>query len=197
MCYAIARIEGVNIEFRPCPFCGGMPEWVEVPGEDYIMRCSDCHASTPKARMTVEGAAADWNAQNIANDNYTITMDRKIDDYLQSGIKNVFFDEYSPWEDYPSCENGFLCSAAVIVTDKMIIRVDPEWHFMVYDELCRYEQGGVGKAIAEENEEVHFEKSQWEQGNLVTLRFRCENKVVIVSADERSECMAVREISLD
>ena len=68
MSHAIKKILGVSIDLQPCPFCENPPEWVIVPGDDYIMRCSSCHASTKVARWTPEEAAADWNSNEIEND---------------------------------------------------------------------------------------------------------------------------------
>ena len=55
----LKKAKMMDTVFSPCPFCSGLPEWVVVAGGDFVVRCFNCRASTPKARLTPEEAAAD------------------------------------------------------------------------------------------------------------------------------------------
>ena len=189
--HVIKTIEGIRIELLKCPFCGSDPEWVVVPGEDFIMRCSSCHASTAKAQMSPERAAADWNAGNIADDHFTIPDDTPIDDYLSKGIKKVFFSEYSIWDKYPDIENGFLCSEMVIVTEEMILCVDPHESILLYDEISGYNPDYYHKPPENEDEPIHFVRSELRNGFIRSLVLRCGEKEYVIRADKENECMAV------
>ncbi|MBQ8502732.1 MAG: Lar family restriction alleviation protein [Clostridia bacterium] len=193
MSHAIKKIRGVNVEFNPCPFCGGRPEWVDVPGSDYIMRCSSCHASTKVARWTPKEAATDWNNHEIVDDNFNITEDEKIDVYLADGIKKVLFSEYSNIEPFPTTEGGFLCSAMVILTDKILLHIEPEGAHLLYDEICSYGHNYYIKPIAEANTKIQFIKSQWRKESLRSLVFICGNKTITISANAKHQCLIVNE----
>ena len=193
MSHIIKKIRGVSIEFRPCPFCQSSPELVVVPGDDFIMRCSSCHASTKMARWTPEEAATDWNLNEIEDDHFTITEDTKIDEYLKHGIKKVLFSEYSNIEPFPICNGGFLCSSAVIITEKLIIHIEPEKTHLLYDEVCGYGHDYYTKPIAEEGKQVHFKKSKWRKDSLLSVSFCCEDKVITISPSVEYDCLIVSE----
>ncbi len=189
-----SKLEGAAISFEPCPFCGGKPEWVTVPGEDFIMRCSQCHASTRRARMEPETAAADWNRGEINDDHFSITSDTKIDDYLIPGIKKVLFSGY--WfDEFPAIGNGFLCSEAVIVTDDRILFVDPCRNRLLYDELGGYSPEEYCKPITDIAESIRFKRSSWNGKDLTAIEFQCGETTVVISADEENQCMAVTMVS--
>ena len=123
-----------NIDgFQPCPFCGGSPELLQIEGEDFIMRCSDCHASTQKARMGHEEAIADWNAGEIIDDHYAITMDRKIDEYLRKGVKGLWMSEYSIWEPFPVVDNDHLFSWLYVFAEDIVLLVDNSHEILQYE----------------------------------------------------------------
>ena len=90
----ILRNQKVNMEIKPCPFCGGKAEFVLIPGDDIIMRCSSCHASTEKCFWAPEHAAKAWNKRRIIDDHFSVTEDTKIEEFLLTGIKKVLFSEY-------------------------------------------------------------------------------------------------------
>ena len=189
--HVFKSIEGIHIEFLKCPFCGSDPEWVEVPGEDFIMRCSSCHASTAKARMGPEQAAADWNAGNIADDHFTITEDTPIEDYLSKGIKKVFFSEYSNRDRYPSTKNGFLCSNMVIATEETTLWVNPDGSSLTYEEISRYNPGHYNKSLGNEGEPIRFVRSEWRNGFVISLICQCGDKEYVIRADEDEQCRSV------
>ena len=189
--HAFKSIEGIHIESQKCPFCGSDPEWVIVPGEDFIVRCSSCHASIPKARMGPELAAEDWNAGNIVDDHFTIPEDTPIDDYLSKGINKVFFSEYSNFDKYPDIENGFLCSDMVIDTEDRILFVDPNGSILLYDEITGYNPSVFQKPLGNEGEPIRFVRSEWRDGLVRSLVLRCGEKEYVVRADQEYECMAV------
>ena len=193
MSHAIKKIRGVSIDLQPCPFCENPPEWVIVPGHDYIMRCSSCHASTKVARWTPEEAAADWNSNEIENDHFTITEDTKIDDYLKQGIKKVLFSEYSIIEPFPVTDGGFLCSSAVIVADKTKIHIEPEKTHLLYDEIIGYGHDYYIKPITEDCNKISFVKSKWRKDNLLSVSFCCDGKTTTISSCAKYDCLIVRE----
>ena len=193
MSHVVKVIEDVDIALNKCPFCGGYPEWVEVEGYDYIMRCSCCHASTRVARFTAEEAAHDWNSLDIDDDNYTIAEDTPIDEYFKQHIKKVLFSKYSVWEPFPSVNGGFLCSEAVVVTDKTIIGIDTECSVLLYDELSGYGYDYYTKSVTDTDEEIHFVKSEWKDRKLLSVLFKCKDKTVKISACAEDECMMVTE----
>ena len=193
MSHAIKKIRGVSIELQPCPFCGKQPEWVIVPGEDFIMRCSACYASTKIARWTPEEAAIDWNSGEIEDDCFTITEDTKIDEYLKQGIKKVLFSEYSIIESFPVTGGGFLCSSAVIVADKTTIRIEPEKTHLLYDEICGYGHDYYIKPITEDCNKISFVKSKWRKDNLLSVSFCCDGKTTTISSCAKYDCLIVRE----
>jgi len=190
---AFSKIEGLKIDLCPCPFCGGSAEWVVVPGEDYVMRCSGCRASTQKARWTPEEAAADWNAHAIVNDNFTITADTKIDEYLGSGIQKVFFSEYLNIDQYPLFEDGFLCSEAVIITEKTMLVIEPAETLLLYDEIGDYGHDCYKRPIAPEGTDIRFFRSKWRKKNLLSLEFQCGQKLIKIAANAEYDCMIVHE----
>ena len=191
MSYAFSKIVGLKMELCPCPFCGGTPEWVVIPGEDYIMRCSKCHASTPKARQVPEEAAADWNAHDIFDVNFTITSDTKIDRYFQYGVKKVLFSNSSDYECFPTMESGFLCRSAVIVTDKIILGIEPEKSHLLYDELSGYSSSYYKNSIVPEETEIKFFRSKWRKRNLLSLEFNCGDTQIVIASEAKKGCMIV------
>ena len=193
MSRAFKEFDDIKIEWRPCPFCGNLPEWVLVPGDDYIVRCSVCHASTKKARWTPEEAAADWNIQEIENDHFAITEDIKIDEYLLPGIKKILFSEYSNVEDFPCVENGFLCSSAVIVAENITLAIETEGNHLLYDEISGYGYDYYSRPIADTGTEIQFVKSMWRNNRLRSLTFLCGNKTVTISTSAKEDCMVVSE----
>ncbi len=193
MSHAIKKIRGVSIDLQPCPFCENPPEWVIVPGDDYIMRCSSCHASTKVARWTPEEAAADWNSNEIEKDHFTITEDTKIDEYLRQGIKKVLFSEYSNIDSFPIVDDGFLCSSAVIVSDKTTIHIEPEKTHLLYDEICGYGHDYYIKPITEDCNKISFVKSKWRKDNLLSVSFCCDGKTTTISSCAKYDCLIVRE----
>lgn len=192
MHHAFKKIEGVTVKLLPCPFCSGEPEWVVVPGDDYIIRCSDCHASTKKARMTPEDAANKWNAGRIEDTHYSIIEDRKIDEYLTNGVKNVLFSGYI-FDEFPPIAGGFLCSNAVILTDKMILHLDPNGDYLLYDELGRYSETSYIRPIAPDGTKIQFRNSIYCDDLLTSLSFLCGDKTVTLTASADEECMIVYE----
>ena len=193
MKHVVKKICGINIGFQPCPFCGNRPEWVEVDGNDFIMRCSACHASTTVARWTPEEAAADWNANKIEDDHYTITEDTKIDEYLKPGIKKVLFSEYSNRCSFPSLEDGFFCGEAVIVTDEIKLCIDTANRFLIYDEISEYGNDYYIRPMAHEGAEIMFAESKWENEHLISLSFCCNGRTITISASAECAGMIVRE----
>lgn len=193
MSHAIKNIRGVSIDLQPCPFCENLPEWVVVPGEDFIMRCSSCHASTKVARWTPEEAATDWNSNEIEDDHFTITEDTKIDEYLKQGIKQVLFSEYSNIELFPIADGGFLCSSAVIITSNIIIGIEPKKTHLLYDELCGYGKSYYIKPMTEEGNEIIFKESKWRKDSLLSVSFCSKGKTITISACAEYECMIVCE----
>jgi len=193
MSHAIKNIRGFSIDLQPCPFCENLPEWVVVPGEDFIMRCSSCHASTKVARWTPEEAATDWNSNEIEDDHFTITEDTKIDEYLKQGIKQVLFSEYSNIELFPIADGGFLCSSAVIITSNIIIGIEPQKTHLLYDELCGYGKSYYIKPMTEEGNEIIFKESKWIKDSLLSVSFCSEGKTITISACAEYECMIVCE----
>ncbi|MBQ9939844.1 MAG: Lar family restriction alleviation protein [Oscillospiraceae bacterium] len=189
-------MEEYYIELKPCPFCGNEPEWIGVPGDDYIMRCSVCHASTTTARMDPDEAAEDWNNRLIEDNNFTITRDIKIDEYLINGIKKVVLDEYSIFDSFPETENGFLCSDAVIVTDKIMLSIEVDDGALWYDEIARYNPEAYVKSIAEKDVEIVFEESSWQGDSLKSITFLCGKRKITLAADDEEECIEVREEEL-
>ena len=193
MSRVIKKIPGETYDFRPCPFCGGFPEWVTVPGEDFIMRCSVCHASTQKAYWTPQHAVRAWNAGRIENDHFTITEDTRIEDFLSCKIEKILFSEYSNIELFPEEEGGFLCSGAVIVTDKMILLLEPEKSLLLYEEIIGYGEIYHTKPFFENKGEIRFVKAEWQEDRLLSLVFACADKTVTISACAEKDCMLVQE----
>lgn len=191
MSYNFSKIVGLKIELCPCPFCGGTAEWVEVPGEDFVMRCSKCHASTPEAQQTPEAAAADWNAYNVFDGNFTITSDTKIDRYLECGVKKVLFSDSSGYEEFPTVENGFLCRSAVIVTDKIILRIEPEKAHLLYDELSGYGSDYYKNSVAPDGTEIKFFRSKWRKRNLLSIEFNCGDTQISIASEAKEGRMIV------
>ena len=126
-------------------------------------------------------------------DNFNITEDIKIDDYLKQGIKKVLFSKYSYIEPFPIVDDGFLCSSAVIITDKITLSIEPEKAHLLYDEICRYGHDYYTKPIAEEGKKIGFRKSKWRKDNLLSLSFCCEGKAITISASAEYDCLIVCE----
>ena len=203
MLYAIKKIPGINIAFRPCPFCGNSPEWVLEPGDEFVMRCSSCHASTRMAHWNPEEAAAEWNANEIDDDHFDITEDVKIDEYLKHGIKDVLFSEDSDigsfMEPFPMTDDGFLCRSAVIVKDDMMIEIQSGLTFqsgkrcLRYKDDCSYLNTYYTRSIAEEGKGICFKESKWKEDNLFSVSFWCEGKTITISASAEYNCLIVCE----
>jgi len=193
MGHVVKKIEGTEPNLMPCPFCGGTPGWIAVPGDDSIMRCAVCHASTRKARMSPEAAAADWNALEIEDSNCTVADDIRIEEYLKGGIKKILFSEYSNVNPYPTTDGGFLCSEAVIETEDRILQLEPEGTFLFYDESGSYNPVIYRKLISAEGETVQFRKCRWKDGDLLSVDFSCGERTVTVSASDEYDCLIVRE----
>ena len=187
--FCFSEVEGISISFEPCPFCGGTPEWVLVPGDDFIMRCSRCHASTRKAEMEPEAAAQDWNRGEICDDHFSILSDKMIDEYLHS-IKKVLFSGYW-YDEFPSFDEGFLCSDAVIETDDMILEIGIVGEHLVYDTLGGYSSDMYCRSIADTNVEISFKSSSWCGCFLTSITFQCGDTTAVVSADKENQCMVV------
>ena len=187
--FTFTEIEGLIFSFEPCPFCGGKPEWVVVPGEDYIMRCIQCHSATKRARMKPEEAVRDWNRGEIEEGNLTITSDKRIDEYLH-GIRKVLFSGYLP-NEFPAVPGGFLCSEAMIVTDEMNLGVEPDGHFLLYDKWEGFSPDLYEMPIADDGVEINFKSSSWDGKYLTAVRFQCEDTTVTLSANEEEQCMLV------
>ena len=185
----LLNFENTGFVFEPCPFCVGKPEWILVPGDDYIMRCSHCHASTRKARMEPETAVRDWNRGEIDDDHFSITSDKKIDEYIHD-IKKVLFSGY--WSDeFPSVNGGFLCSNAVIVADDIILSIETDEGCLKYDELTGYNPDLYCKPITATTEEIRFISSSWSGNNLTAIVFQCGDVTITVSAGKEKQCMMV------
>lgn len=193
MGHVIKKIQGETYAFRPCPFCGGFPEWVVIPGEDFIMRCTVCHASTQKAYWTPAHAVRAWNAGRIEDDHYAVTEDTRIEDLLSCKIEKILFSEYSNIEAFPEEEGGFLCSEAVIVTDKMLLLLEPEKAHLLYDELSGYGTTYFTKPISEDKGEIRLVEAEWQKDRILSLVFACADKTVTISACAEKDCMLVRE----
>ena len=197
MLYAIKKIPGINIEFRPCPFCGNSPEWVLEQGNEFIMRCSSCHASTRVAYWTPEEAAAEWNANEIDDDHFDIMEDVKIDEYLKHGIKDVLFSEDSdigPFTElFPMTDDGFLCRSAVIVKDDMMIEIQSGHGCLRYQDSYSYSNAYYTRTIAEKGKEICFKESNWREDDLLSVSFGCEGKTITISASAEYNCLIVRE----
>ncbi len=185
--FTFTEIEDLVFSFEPCPFCGGKPEWVVVPGEDYVMRCSQCHAATKKARMKPEEEARDWNRGEIVDDHFSITSDKRIDEYLHE-IKEVRLSGYLP-NEFPPVKGGFLCSEAVIESDGIILFIDPVEDWLHYDEINWYSPTAYNMSIADAHKKIEFISSSWDGKYLTALRFQCGDTMVTLSADEEEQCM--------
>lgn len=197
MSQAFSKIRRIKIDLSLCPFCSGTAEWVQIPGEDYIMRCSKCHASTTKARWTPEEAAADWNAHDIVDDHYTITADTKIDRFLKPGVQKVLLCEYSSFDEFPQCEEGFLCGEAVIITDEVTLVIEPKGAHLLYDELSEYNPEHYRKNIAPNDSEIKFARSKWRKRNLLSLEFKCGDSRITIASKADYRCMIVRTMQIN
>lgn len=182
---------GNDDRIAACPYCSGTPELVQVPGEDYILRCSKCHASTREARMGHLEAIDDWNAGDIVDDHYSITMDTRIDDYLAKGIKDVLLSEHSPWEKFPQTASGFLFSEAVIVTPEIILGLNNAGSFIEYDDYSWFNPELYDTSLAKEDEQIRFVKSEWVDDRLYSIEFLCGSRWVVISANAAEQCMQV------
>ena len=172
----------------PCPYCNGIPDLLMIEGEDFILRCRDCHAATRLARMDQEEAVADWNAGDILDDHYSITMDRRIDEYLGAGIQAVWATEYDQFWPFPEIRDGFLFSEAVIVTNACVLWLTHT------KEVLEYEEIGIGsyescRPIAKQGEPIRFLKSKWSGDKLLSLDFLCGKEHIILSANVAEQCM--------
>lgn len=68
----------LNVELKPCPFCGGKPEFKHkkrkvvltfgnksgYPTEERYIRCSKCHART-RSVGKIDNAVNLWNLGNV------------------------------------------------------------------------------------------------------------------------------------
>ena len=71
----VLRNVKVDTDIKPCPFCGGKAEFVLIQGDDIIIRCSSCHASTEKCFWRYKHAVRAWNKRRIVNDHFSVTED--------------------------------------------------------------------------------------------------------------------------
>jgi len=183
--------EAYGIGRKPCPFCGSKPEWIRVPGDDYIMRCSNCHASTTRARMNPDEAAADWNDRRIEDNNYTVISDIKIDEYLKTGIKKIIFTEYSIFDSFPETDDGFLCSEAFIITDKINLCIETYGDELCYDVIHGHSEIGA-RILSAKDADIIFRESRWQGDTLRSLAFVFGGKQFTVAASAEEECMTVK-----
>ena len=177
----------------PCPFCGGTPEWVEVPGEDFILRCSDCHASTKIAQMDYLEAIKDWNSGDIEDDHFSVAMDTRIDDYLANGIVEVRF---SPFDflstKYSQAEPGQLFDEAVIVTPDTMLLLDQCGSFLEYDTYGGFNPEVFNTPITCTKEPITFVRSEWDEDKLRSIVFHCGNRQIVVAADAGIHRIVIR-----
>ena len=180
---------GNDDRIAACPYCGGTPELVQVSGEDYILRCSKCHASTSVARMGHLEAIDDWNAGSVVDDHFSITMDTRIDDYLAKGIKDVLLSKYSTWEKFSQTESGFLFYEAVIVTPEIILVLENAGPYIEYDDRSSFNPKSYNISLAKENEQIRFVKSEWVDDRLSSIEFLCGNRRVVITAEADKQYM--------
>ena len=172
-----------------CPLCGGRAQAVRIEGDDFIMRCSRCFAATKRARQSIADAARDWQSGDIDKEPYLITQDVPIDEYLAEGVRDILFGEYSNIEDFPETKDGFLCSEAVIVTEKRKLIIELINGVLSYDEIsgCAFK-----RSLAEEGK-IRFLSCSWKNDSLISLAFSCDEKRIVIRADEDEDCLAVQE----
>ena len=163
----------------PCPFCGGVPEFVLIEGGDVIMRCSSCHASTVDFYMYPRGASRAWNRKDIVDDNISLAEDFKIDEYFYN-IKKILFWKYPMNENPPYYGEEFMTRHIVIVAEKMMLSVEaPDDDYLSYEEISGY--GEYVDALEIGNEKVEFLESEWNGDKLVSLKFKTENSMFSIS----------------
>ena len=185
--------------FQPCPYCGGVPELLQIEGEDFIMRCSKCHASTREARMGHEEAMADWNDGDIADDHYSITMDEKIDLYLSKKITGIWLTEYSPWDPFPVNGKERLFSDAIIITEEKTLLIEDAHGLLEYEEIREIDPFENDPdavrmiPLANPEEQIQFIQSKWNNDCLLSIAFQCGGRQVVICADAAKQCMMARE----
>ena len=186
--HAFKYSESKDIHLDPCPFCGGIPEWVTDPGDDLVVRCSQCHASTPQARMTSEEAAKDWNSKNVFDDHYSITEDIHIDKYFEYGIQKILFiGDFL--QGFLETDHGFRCDDLYIFTDNVILSVESEFETLHYDEVMAFDENECAceiKTIGTDGEEIQFVHSIWQDNILLSLKFVCGNRQFTISGCKES-----------
>ena len=116
---------------RPCPFCGGAPEMMEIQGSDWLMRCSECHASAEKAGYGWDDAIKYWNSGKINDDHYPVQEDTPISDYLNEQIRGIRLRDIEGNQASPGCR--CLCERAVVITEKGFLFVEANGNALRYD----------------------------------------------------------------
>lgn len=203
----------------PCPFCGGMPDLMAVvgmsiEGDEYLLRCSKCHASTKESREKREEAFEDWNNGEIVDDHLFATMDQKIDRYLRRGVLGIWATGYGKTYYFPKVQDGFLYGTALILTKDSAFFLDNENKELNYDvdpfyrDPCRrtisIENGEprlygmdwtnewLYKSIAKAGEKIRFVRSRWKDSKLLSVEFRCGRRHVTLSASLSGKSMMVQ-----
>lgn len=186
----ILRNRTVDMEIKPCPFCGGKAEFVVIPGDDIIMCCSSCHASTEKYFWALEHAVKAWNKRRIVDDHFSVTEDIKIEDFLVKGIKKVLFSKYD-WNGTPDGGNYLLCSGAVIVTNEEILLIGEEGEYLTYEEIINYGYDYYVDMLGEDYKEFEFVKSRYKDNRLISIELKAGEKKVIISSCYDENCIIV------
>ena len=193
MRYAFREYEDWAGELCPCPFCGAAPEWVETAGNDFVMRCTACHASTKSISPGPEEAAQAWNAGEVEADNYDIAMDKPMEEYLAGGVTNVFLEEWFD-EGFPQTKEGILCGDCVVTTPEgRAFAVEAAGEELLYDEVFEYTPDGSEKPLAREGERLRFLKSEGEGANLTALVFEQGEHVLTLRAAKEQSGLFVKE----
>ena len=165
---------------RPCPFCGGAPQFVLIEGGDIIMRCSSCHASTIDFYMYPRGAARAWNRNDIVSDNISLAEDIKIDEYLSQGTKKVLFFFFLQNKEPPYYGNEFMTRAIVIVAENIMLSIEaPDDDYLSYEEITGY--GAYVDALEIGEEKIEFLESNWNEDKLISLKFKTSNSTFLIS----------------
>ena len=186
----VLRNVKVDTDIKPCPFCGGKAEFVLIPGDDIIIRCSSCHASTEKCFWRYKHAVRAWNKRRIVDDHFSVTEDIKIDEYLSQGIKKVLFSKYD-LNGILDRGNYFLCNSAVIITNEKIIKLEDDEEYLTYEELIDYGRDYYRDVMEEEYKEFEFVRSRWKNDRLISLEFKSGEKSILISCCYEEKCLAV------
>ncbi|MBQ5755276.1 MAG: Lar family restriction alleviation protein [Oscillospiraceae bacterium] len=193
MGYAFREYEDWAGELCPCPFCGAAPEWVETAGNDFVMRCTACHASTKSISPGPEEAALAWNAGEVEADSYGIAMDKPLEEYLAGGVANVFLEEWFD-EGFPQSEKGFLCGDCVVAAQNgRTFAVEAAGEELLYDEVFEYTPDGSEKPLAREGERLRFLRSEGEGMKLTALVFEQGERIFALRAAGGQNGLLVEE----